>query len=115
VPVQFVAVALKVLAGGVLVAAFSALGDVLKPKAFAGLFAAAPSVALASLAVTLLTAGPAKAAISSRGMVAGAVGMVAYCAAASILVKRFGAVAGSVVAWVFWVIAALLVFWFLLR
>ena len=114
-PVQLFAVAFKVLAGGALVAGFSALGDVLKPKAFAGLFAAAPSVAMASLAVTVLTAGQAKAAISSRGMIAGAVGMIAYCTAASILVKRFGAGVGSVLAWVFWVMSALLVFWFLLR
>ena len=114
-PVQLVAVALKVLAGGTLVAGFSALGDALKPKAFAGLFAAAPSVALASLVVTLLTTGPSKAAISSRGMVAGAVGMVAYCTAASVLVNRFGAGVGSVVAWVFWIVAAVLVFWFFLR
>jgi hypothetical protein len=115
VPVQLVAVALKVLAGGTLVAGFSALGDALKPKAFAGLFAAAPSVALASLVVTVLTSGPSKAALGSRGMIAGAVGMVAYCTAASVLVKRFGAGAGSVVAWVFWIVPALLVFWLFLR
>jgi hypothetical protein len=115
VAVQLVAVALKAMAGGSLVAGFSALGDVLKPKSFAGLFAAAPSVALASLAVTVLTTGPSKAAISSRGMIAGAVGMVAYTIAASILVKRCGAGVGSVLAWVFWIIPALLVYSFLLR
>jgi hypothetical protein len=114
-PVQLIAVALKVVAGGALVTGFSALGDLIKPKAFAGLFAAAPSVALASLMVTVLTTGPAKAAVSSRGMIAGAVGMVAYCTAASVLVKRFGAGVGSVLAWVFWVVPALLVFWFFLR
>ena len=114
-PVQVIAVALKVLAGGTLVAGFSALGDVLKTKAFAGLFAAAPSVALASLVVTVLTTGPAKAALSSRGMIAGAVGMVAYCTAASVLVKWFGAGVGSVVAWVFWIVPALLVYWLILR
>ena len=114
-PVQLVAVALKGLLGGALVTVFAALGDLIKPRAFAGLFAAAPSVALASLLVTVLTTGPAKAAVSSRGMIAGAVGMVAYCTAASVLVKRFGAGVGSVLAWVFWVVPALLVFWFFLR
>lgn len=108
---QLIAVALKALAGGSLVVAFSGLGDVLKPKAFAGLFGAAPSVALASLAVTVLTSGPAKAAVSARGMIAGAVGMVAYCIAATILVRRFGALGGSVLAWVAWVVPSVLVYW----
>jgi hypothetical protein len=112
---HLIAVGLKGLLGGTLVVAFSALGDTLKPKAFAGLFAAAPSVALASLVVTALTSGPSKAAVSSRGMIAGAVGMVAYCIAATALVKRFGAVAGSVVAYVFWIVPAALVYWFVIR
>jgi len=112
---QLIAVGLKALAGGTFVVAFSALGDALKPKAFAGLFAAAPSVALASLAVTVLTSGPSRAAVSSRGMIAGAVGMVAYCVAATALVKRFGATAGSVLAWIFWIVPAVLVYWFVIR
>ena len=112
---QLIAVGLKALVGGTLVVAFSALGDTLKPKAFAGLFAAAPSVALASLAVTVLTSGPSKAAMSSRGMIAGAVGMIAYCIAASALVKRFGAVAGSLLAYVFWIVPAIVVYWYFVR
>jgi hypothetical protein len=35
---------LRVIVGGLAVSAFSLLGDVLKPKTFAGLFGAAPSV-----------------------------------------------------------------------
>jgi hypothetical protein len=114
-PMPIVAVALKALAGGTLVAAFSLLGDVLKPKAFAGLFAAAPSVALASLVVTVLAAGPSRAALSSRGMIAGAVGMIAYCVAASFLVKRFGAIPGSVMAWAAWMTASAAAFWLFIR
>jgi len=112
---QLIAVGLKTFIGGTLVVAFSALGDSLKPKAFAGLFAAAPSVALASLAVTVLTSGPAKAAVSSRGMIAGAVGMVAYCIAASALVRRFGAIAGSALAYFFWLVPSALVYWLFIR
>ena len=37
---------LRFLAGGIAVSAFAALGDTLRPKSFAGLFAAAPSIAL---------------------------------------------------------------------
>lgn len=112
---QLIAVGLKTLIGGTLVVAFSALGDNLNPKAFAGLFAAAPSVALASLAVTVLTTGPSRAAVSSRGMIAGAAGMVANCIAARALVKRFGAVAGSALAYVFWLVPSVLVYWLFIR
>jgi hypothetical protein len=88
---------------------------VLKPKAFAGLFGAAPSVAVASLFVTVMTSGAAKAAVSSRGMVAGAVGMVAYCVAASALVRRFGALGGSVLAYVAWFVTAVAAWWLFVR
>jgi uncharacterized protein DUF3147 len=39
----------RFLIGGVAVSAFAVLGDLLKPKSFAGLFGAAPSIALAAL------------------------------------------------------------------
>ena len=39
----------RFLMGGMIVSLFASLGDVLKPKSFAGLFGAAPSVALATL------------------------------------------------------------------
>jgi len=97
---QLIAIALKALAGGSLVVGFSGLGDVLKPKAFAGIYGAAPSVALASLVITVLTTGPSKAATSAHGMIAGAAGMIACCVAATMLVKRFGALGGSILAWV---------------
>ena len=48
-------------------------------------------------------------------MIAGAIGLVAYSAAAALAVKHLGAVAGSIVAWVAWVIPAASVFWFFLR
>jgi hypothetical protein len=41
--------------GGVVVSLFAILGDTLKPKSFAGLFGAAPSVALATLGLTIDT------------------------------------------------------------
>jgi hypothetical protein len=40
---------IRFLAGGVLVSLFAIVGDVLRPKSFAGLIGAAPSVALATL------------------------------------------------------------------
>jgi hypothetical protein len=38
----------RFLVGGIVVSAFATLGDILSPKSFAGLFGAAPSVALAT-------------------------------------------------------------------
>ena len=40
---------LRFVIGGLVVSSFAVLGDMLKPKSFAGLFGAAPSVALATL------------------------------------------------------------------
>ena len=68
----------RFLIGGAVVSAFSALGDILKPKSFAGLFGAAPSVALATLALTIATDGPSYAATESRSMIAGALAMFVY-------------------------------------
>jgi hypothetical protein len=50
-------VALKALAGGLFVLAFAALAQMIAPKRFAGVFSAAPSVALGSLLVTVAFAG----------------------------------------------------------
>ena len=42
--------AIKALVGGTVVLAFAAIGELLRPRGLAGMFAAAPSVALAGLA-----------------------------------------------------------------
>jgi hypothetical protein len=68
----------RFLIGGAVVSAFSALADVLKPKSFAGLFGAAPSVALATLALTITTDGSPYASQEARSMIAGAVAMFLY-------------------------------------
>src|ERR1700683_1364915 len=56
----------RFLLGGLIVSAFAVVGDVLRPKGFAGLFGAAPSVALATLSLTLLTQGKQYAALEAR-------------------------------------------------
>jgi len=89
-----------------MVVVFAMLSDVLKPKAFSGLFSAAPSVALASLALTALVMGQTKASQSALTMVAGAAGLVAFCMVAALLEKRVGAIAASAVAWLSWTACA---------
>jgi len=47
----------RFVVGGLTVSLFAALRDVLKPKSFTGLFAAAPSLALGTFGLTILTDG----------------------------------------------------------
>ena len=68
----------RFLVGGALVSLFALIGDVLKPKGFAGLFGAAPSVALASLGLTIAAQGRLYAAIEARSMILGAVAFLMY-------------------------------------
>jgi len=68
----------RFIAGGIIISLFATLGDVLKPKGFAGLFGAAPSVALATLGLTVVTQGKEFAAIESRSMIVGAGAFVLY-------------------------------------
>ncbi len=91
------------------------LSDVLKPKAFAGLFAGAPSIAIASLALTAFMVGSAKASQAATSMIAGAVGMVAFCVVAALLEKKAGAIVTSGIAWIAWAMCAGLVLWVILQ
>lgn len=50
--------AVRFVAGGLIVSVFAMLGDVLRPNSFAGLFSAAPSVALVTLSLALIKQGP---------------------------------------------------------
>jgi hypothetical protein len=69
---------IRFVVGGLIISLFAILGDVLKPKGFAGLFGAAPSVAMATLGLTVLTQGPEFASIEARSMIAGAGAFVIY-------------------------------------
>jgi hypothetical protein len=71
----------RFLVGGLVVSVFAALGDVLKPKSFAGLFGAAPSIALATLGLTVISDGKSYAAQEARSMIAGAAAFFVYAAA----------------------------------
>jgi hypothetical protein len=78
----------RFLIGGALVTAFALIGDLLHPKSFAGLFSAAPSVALATLGLTIFDSGKAYAATESRSMIAGAVAFFVYAALVSRIMMR---------------------------
>jgi hypothetical protein len=81
--------ALRFLIGGAVISAFSLLGDVLRPKSFAGLFGAAPSIALATMGMTIARHGKEYAAIEARSMVLGAIAFCIYAYVVSQALVRY--------------------------
>jgi hypothetical protein len=98
----------RFLVGGALVSLFSLLGDLFKPKSFAGLFGAAPSIALATLGLAVLRQGRAYAAIEARSMIAGAAAFFLYASCVSWLMMRrkVQGLVASTVSIVVWAAAA---------
>jgi uncharacterized membrane protein YhdT len=90
--------ALRFLIGGAIVSVFAVIGDLLRPKSFAGLFGAAPSVALATLALTVRSNGAAYAALEARSMIAGSVALFSYAYLVSWVMMRYARGALSVTA-----------------
>lgn len=70
--------AIRFVAGGMLVCLFAAAGDAMRPRSFAGIFSAAPSVSLATLTLTVLAQGKAYASLEARSMIVGAAGLAVY-------------------------------------
>ncbi|HZQ70275.1 MAG TPA: DUF3147 family protein [Terriglobales bacterium] len=75
--------------GGAIVSAFALISDLFKPKTFAGLFGAAPSVALASLALVISKQSTIVAATEARSMALGAIALLCYAWLVSWVVMRF--------------------------
>jgi uncharacterized membrane protein (GlpM family) len=99
---------IRFLVGGAVVSAFAMLGDLLRPKSFAGLFGAAPSVALATLGIAVYQHGAGYAAVQTQAMMAGAIGLAIYSVVVSHLLVRakLRAVTATLLSLVVWVIAA---------
>jgi Protein of unknown function (DUF3147) len=79
----------RFLIGGIVVSSFSLLGEIFQPKSFAGLFGAAPSIALATLGLTITRHGHAYAAIEGRSMLLGAIAFFCYASAVSWMLARY--------------------------
>lgn len=79
---------IRFLVGGTVVSFFAMLGDVLRPKSFAGLFAAAPSVALATLSLTIHKSGRMYASQEANSMLFGSAAFVLYAYIASLILRR---------------------------
>jgi len=108
---------LRFALGGVVVAVFAVFGDMLRPKRFAGVFGAAPAVALSTLTLTFVQKGAEDASIQGRSMVAGAAGFFVYCLVVSALLERTTwpawAVAGA--SWLVWAVVAFGIWGIVLR
>lgn len=98
--------ALKALNGGLFVVGFALLGEMLQPKRFSGLFSAAPSIALANLLVIVLAKGAGEGIASVRGMVVGGFAFALGCLAGLPVLRRHGAMRGSLVICATWLVLA---------
>jgi uncharacterized membrane protein (GlpM family) len=67
--------------GGAIVSIVAGIAEMLEPKTFAGLFGAAPSVALATLILAYSKHGPSYVATEGRSMVIGAIALFSYSCA----------------------------------
>lgn len=110
-------IVIRFLIGGVAVSFFSVLGDVFKPKSFAGLFGAAPSVALATLGIAIRTEGPQYAATEARSMIAGSIAFFVYSSVVSwILMHRaWSALRATTIFLLLWTAVAFGVWWVWLK
>jgi uncharacterized membrane protein (GlpM family) len=80
---------LRFLIGGIVVSVFAILGDVLKPESLGGVFASAPTIALATLVLTMHKHGGVYVATEARSMVAGAIAFFGYACAVSFVLMRW--------------------------
>ncbi|MBR0902628.1 hypothetical protein [Bradyrhizobium liaoningense] len=99
---------IRFLVGGAVVSTFAMLGDVLKPKSFAGLFGAAPSVALATLGIAVYQHGAGYGAVQAGSMMMGAIALAIYSViVCQLLVRaRMSALPATITSMVVWFAAA---------
>ena len=79
----------RFLIGGTVVILFSIIGDVFKPKSLGGIFAAAPTIALASISLTAHQHGNAYVSLEARSMIVGALAFFVYACAVSFILMRY--------------------------
>ncbi|MBR0915400.1 DUF3147 family protein [Bradyrhizobium japonicum] len=100
--------ALRFIIGGLVVSLFAVIGDLLRPKSFAGLFGAAPSVALATLGLAFWKHGGDYVAVEGRSMILGSVALAAYSMVVCQLLMRadWSALKSTLAALAVWIVMA---------
>jgi len=80
---------LRFVIGGLVVCAFAVIGDMVKPESLGGVFAAAPTIALATVALSMHRHGAAYVATEARSMAGGAIAFFVYACAVSFVMMRW--------------------------
>ena len=99
----------RFIAGGLVVSLFAVLGDVLRPKSFAGLFGAAPSVALTTLGLAYWKHGGDYVSLEARAMQIGALslGFYSFVVVQLLMRRQWSAASATGVALSVWLALAL--------
>jgi hypothetical protein len=102
----------RFLLGGAVVSAFAAAGQLFKPKTFSGLFGAAPSVAIATLALAFSQHDAKYIATEARSMLIGSLAILVYCITLVVLTKRVHVPVwiSAAAAWLVWFAVAFALF-----
>jgi hypothetical protein len=103
----------RFIVGGLIASFFAVNGDGLRPKSFAGLFGAAPSAALATLAPSVFKDGKVYAALEARPMILGATAFLIFsCVCMRVLAKtKAGVGTVTICVLALWLAVALLAWW----
>jgi hypothetical protein len=107
----------RFLIGGAVISVFALLGEVLRPKSFAGLFGAAPSLALATVGLTIAREGKGYVAVEARSMMLGAIAFCVYAYGVSWALMRYrrSALATTLFLMPVWLGVSFGLWWVLLR
>ena len=107
----------RFLIGGAVVTAFATLGEIFRPKSFAGIFGAAPSIALATLGITIARQGKAYAAQECHWMIFGSIALFLYASATSwtLMRRKCRALTATTALLPIWFIASLALWFFTAR
>lgn len=99
---------IRFLIGGLIVCIFAVIGDVLQPKSFAGIFAAAPSVALGSLGISFVKKGTIYVTDEAQTMWLGAIAFFCYSLLVTWLMLRYRYKSwfATSVSWLLWLAVA---------
>jgi hypothetical protein len=109
--VRWETIAVKFLAGGVFVALFALAGETLASKRLSGVFGGAPSVATASLLLTVLTQGTGPLHGMMTGMVFAAAAFLIYVDVVRGSGRPVTPLMGALIAWLSWVAAVAVLLW----
>jgi uncharacterized membrane protein (GlpM family) len=111
VSMDWMSLALRGLTGGLLVVSFSVLAEAATSKRLAGVFSGAPSVALASLLLTIMKRGAAPLPTLANGMCIGATAFVAYVLTVLFFATRLHPLPATLLAWAIWLVVATVGIW----